>query len=96
MGDLRPEEFPHVVDRGQRVLDDVVQQTGGYRHVVEVHLGYQSRDLQRVRDVLLAGPPRLAGVLEGRELVGPVQQVGVRIRVVGANRAEQILEADHG
>ena len=96
VGDLRTEETAHVLDGGQRVLDDVVQQAGRDRHVVEMHLGDEMRNLQRVRDVLLPGPADLTRMLQGRELVGPMQQIRIRVRVVRADRAEQILEAEHG
>ena len=96
VGDLGTEESAHVLDGGQRVFDDVVQQARRDRHVVEMHLGDEVRNLQRMRDVLLSGPPDLARVLQGRELVGPMQQIRIRVRVVRADRAEQIVEAEHG
>ena len=54
-----------------RVLDDVVEQAGGDRDDVELHVGEQVGDLQRVDEVGLAGVADLSLVLEGGEDIGP-------------------------
>ena len=82
--------------RGQRVLDDVVEQAGGDRDDVELHVGQEVGDLERVDQVGLARMAHLSLVLERREDVGPPQQLEVGVRAVGPDLLEQILEANHG
>ena len=96
VGHLGTEEVADVLDGGERVLDDVVQQAGRDGDVVEPHVGDERGDLEGMGDVLLAGAPHLPRVLEGRELVGAPQQVGVGIGVVRADAADEVVEADHG
>ena len=71
VGDVGAEELVDALDRRLRVLDDVVQQAGGDRHDVELHVGEQVRDLERVDEVGLAGMAHLSLVLERREDVRP-------------------------
>ena len=80
-----PKRVADVVDGGERVLDDVVEQAGRDGDVVEAHLGDQRGHLEGVGDVLLPRAPGLAGVLESRELVGAAQQI--RIGVGDRSRA---------
>ena len=49
-----PKSLAHVVERGARVLDGVVQQRGAERLGVEAHAGADLRDADRVGDELLA------------------------------------------
>ena len=92
---LGAEQVADVVDGGERVLDDVVEQAGRDGDVVEAHLGDQRGHLEGVGDVLLPRAPGLAGVLEGRELVGAAQQIRVGVGIVRAHAADEVVEADH-
>ena len=83
------------LDRGQRVLDDVVQEAGGDRHRVELHVGEQIRDGKGVDQVGFAGMPHLPPVLVGREHIRPPQQFDVSFRSVGPDLFEEFLEANH-
>ena len=65
-------------------------------HGVELHVGQEVGDRERVDQVGLAGVADLAPVLEGREDVGPPEQLDVGVRAVGPDFFEQILEANHG
>ena len=81
--------------RGEGVLDDVVEQAGGDRHHVHLHVGEDRRDLERVHEVGLAGVAHLSLVLERREDVGPPQQLDVRVRVVVPDLFQEVFETDH-
>ena len=94
--DLGAEQLLDALDGRQRVLDDVVEQAGGDGDRVELHVGEEVGDRERVDQVGLAGVADLAPVLEGREDVGPAQQLDVGVGAVGPDFFEEILEANHG
>jgi len=60
--DVRPESGSELVEVGIGVLDHVVQQRGGNRLLVEVELGADQGDAERVVDERLAGAPYLTAV----------------------------------
>ena len=95
VGDLGPEELLDALDRRQGVLDDVVQQPGGDRDGVELHVGQEIGHGERMDQVGLARVAHLAPVLEGREHIGPPEQLDVGSRAVGPDLFEEILEANH-
>ena len=76
-----------------RVLEQVVEQAGGDRDLVEPHLGEDVRHLQRVDQVRLARDAQLAAVRARGVQVGAAQQPLVAARVVGLDEVEDILEA---
>ncbi len=94
--DVGAEELGDALDRGQGVLDDVVQEAGGDGDGVELHVGEEIGDGERVDEVGLPGMADLALVLEGREHVGPPEQLDVGVGGVGPHFFEEILEANHG
>ena len=83
-GDLRPELF---LDRllGQRgVLDGVVEEGRGQGRGVQLEVGQDRGDLERVVDVVLAGQPALAVVGRRSPLERlPDHQLARRVEVVG-------------
>ena len=95
VGDFGAEELGDALGRGQRVLDDVVQQAGGDGHDVELHVGQDVGDLERMDQVRLAGMADLPLVLERREDVRPPQQLEVGLRAVAPHFLEQRLESNH-
>ena len=96
MGHFGPEQLLDPLDGGQGVLDDVVQEAGGNGHGVELHVRQEVGDGQRMDQVGLPGVAHLAPVLEGREHIGPPEQLDVGVRAVGPDFFEEILEANHG
>ena len=54
MGHFGAEELADPVDGGQRVFDDVVQQPGGDRHRVELHVRQKVRNSKRMNQIRLA------------------------------------------
>ena len=79
----------------QRVLDDVVEEPGGNGDDVELHVGQEIGDRERMDEVGLARMADLALVLEGREDVGPAEQLDVGVGAVGPDLFEEVLEANH-
>ena len=77
VGHVLPEQFANFRDRVGRVLDDVVEETGGDRHGVQAEVGQDVGHLQGVDEVGLAGPPGLALVLVGRKHVCPPEQLRI-------------------
>jgi hypothetical protein len=74
-GHLRAEPFLQFLQRDALVLHHVVEEAGRDRFGVHAQFGQQRGDGQRVLDVGLAGPPVLALVGLGGELVGARDQV---------------------
>ena len=75
-----------------RVLDDVVHERRGDRLLVEMELGADARDAERMVDELLARSPRLAGVRTLRELERPPEELLVDVRVVRLDLGDQLLD----
>ena len=90
-----PNSSSDPLDGRQRVLDHVVEQAGGNRDGVELHVGEEIGDGQGVDQVRLTGVAHLSPVLEGRKDVGAPQQLDVGFRSIGADLFEEILEANH-
>ena len=76
------------------VLEQVVEEPGGDRHLVEVHLREDAGDLERVDQVRLAGDAHLPAVRPRGVDVGAPQQILVAVRVVGRDQFEDVLEAE--
>ena len=93
--DLVPE---HVVDFGAGglgILDGVVQQGSHDGGVVELEVGEDRRDLERVREIRIAGGAGLRAMrLHGVD-IGAVQQVFVGIWIVGPDAFDQIVLPHH-
>ena len=90
--DLVAELGPHLVHPDLGVLDDVVEQRGGDRLVVEPQLGADLGGAERVKDERLTRAALLALVRTGCELEGAREQVAVDVRVVRRDLGEQLLE----
>ena len=92
----RAERLLEPLGRRQGVFDHVVKEAGGDGHHVHLHVGEDGGHLERVDEVGLARMADLPLVLEGREDVGPAQQLEVGVRIVGPDLFEQVFETDHG
>ena len=90
--DVVAELGAQVVDRDAGVLDDVVQQRGGDRRLVEVQLGDDLRGADRVVDEVLARAPLLPLVRPLRVAEGPPQQVAVDVRLVRLDAREELFQ----
>ena len=95
MRDFGPEELVDPLDVGERVFDDIVEEAGRDRDDVELEVGQEIGDLERMHHIGLARMAHLPLVLEGREDIGPPQQLEVRLRAVGSDFLEEGLEPNH-
>ncbi len=93
--DVGAEELLDALDRRLRVLDDVVEQAGGDRHDVELHVGEEIGHLERVDEVRLPGMADLSLVLERREHVRAPQQLDVGLGVGRPDLLDEVLEPNH-
>jgi hypothetical protein len=94
-GDLLAELGVDLLDRRQRVLDGVVQEAGDDARDVELEVGDQAGDADRVDEVRVAGLAALAAVHLAREVIGAPDERGVGAAVVGAHAADQFFGAGH-
>ena len=95
VGDFRAEELGDPLGRGQRVFDDVVEQAGGDRHDVELHVGEEVRNLERVNEIRLTRVADLPLVLERRKDVRPPEQLEVGLRAVAPHLFQERFEPNH-
>jgi hypothetical protein len=80
--DLLAEQLAELLDRRGRVLDAVVQEAGAHAGDVELELGDDLRDRERMADVRIARLARLAVVRGRGEVVRAADQCPVRAGVV--------------
>ena len=95
VGDFGAEQLGNALGGGQRVLDDVVQQAGGDRHDVELHVGEEVGNFERMNQVRLARVADLPLVLERGKDVGPAEQLQVGLRAVAPHFFEERFEPNH-
>ena len=94
--DVLAEQLLDLLGRRERVLDRVVEDRGDDRLVVELEVGEDPGDLDRVAEIGVAAGPHLGAVGLHREDVGAVDQPLVGIGVIGANLLDQFILAQHG
>ena len=91
-GDLLAEHVLQLRQRGERVLDGVVQEAGRHAGDVESQVGDDPGDLEGVGEVGLAGQPSLAAMHLLREFVGPLDGLERRRRAVGPDLVQKVNE----
>jgi hypothetical protein len=94
-GHVLAEGLLDLLEGRQGVLDGVVQDAGDDRGRVELHVGQDVGHLHGVREIGLAGQAQLSRVDRGREDVGLLDQLQVRLRAVLAALIEDVRYADH-
>ena len=94
-GDILAEQLFNLVRGGERVLDGVVEDRRGDRLVVELQVGQDSRNLDRVAEIGVARGAQLRTVRLHREDVGTVDQPLIRIGIVGADLLDQLILSQH-
>ena len=92
LGDVGAELRAELLEVGLGVLDDVVEERGRDRLLVEMELRADARDAERVVDELLARAARLACVRALGELERPPQELLVDVRVVRLDLGDQLLD----
>ena len=90
-----PNSSPSCSTVARGVLDAVVQQARADRRDVELELGDDLRDRERVRDVRIAGLAGLAVVRLRGELVGAADQREVGAGIVTGDFGEDLIELVH-
>ena len=90
--DVRAELRAKLLDVGLGVLDDVVQESGGDRLLVEMQLCTDARDAERVMDELLARTARLARVCALCVLERAAEKLLVDVRVVRLDLGDELLD----
>ena len=79
----------------ERVLDRIVEDRGGDGLVVELEVGEDPRDLDRVAEIGVARGPHLGAVRLHREDVGAVDQPLVRVGIVGTDLLDKLVLPQH-
>ena len=93
-GGLLTKHALDVVEGRDRILNRIVQQPGDDRGAVELHLGEDAGDLDRMRKIGVAGSAQLCAMRLHRIDVGAVERGFVRVRIVGSDEFDQ-LELPH-
>ena len=94
-GDVRAEQLVDLFGRGERVLDRVVEDCGDDRLVVELEVGEDPGDFDRMAEIGVARGAHLRAVRLHREDVGAVDQPLVRIGIVGADLFDKLILSQH-
>ena len=92
VGNLSAKLGGELVAGNAAVFDNIMQEAGGKSCIVHFKLGQDNRDGDRVRDIRLSRPAKLAFVLGFCVVVGPAQKGVVRARVVDAGSANNIFD----
>lgn len=94
-GHVLAEPLLDLLERREGVLDGVVQDARDDRRRVELHVGQDVGHLHGVREVGLAGKAHLSGMDRGREDVGLLDELQVRLRGIFADLIEDVRYSDH-
>ena len=93
--DVLAEQLVDLGAGGVGILDGVVQQRGGDGRIVELEVGQDRRDLERMGEVRVAGGPLLLAMgLHGVD-IGAVEQRLVGIGIVAAHPVDQVVLPHH-
>jgi len=93
--DLRAEQAVDLRPRRFGVLDRVVQEGGRDGGVIELEIGEDRGDFDRVRKIRIARGAALIAVRLHRVDVGPVEQRFVGVRIVGPDALDQLVLPHH-
>jgi hypothetical protein len=94
-GNLLAELLGELHARRRRVLDHVVQQRGADAGGVEVELGDDAGDADRMDEIGVPRATQLTLVHTGGVHVRPIDQLGVRVLVIAPDSVENLRERDH-
>ena len=96
LADIRAEQLVDLLAGRRGVLDRVVQQRDGDRRLVEMHVGEDRRDFERMREIGIAGSaPLVAMLLHGID-IGLVEQRLVDVGLVALNALDKLVLTHHG
>ena len=94
-GDLSTELLLDVVERDERVLDDVVEEPRADAGRVEAEIGDDARDVRRVDEIGVSRFARLAGVHPVAEIVRALDEIDVSGRLVRPHPPDQLFNLKH-
>ena len=93
--DLFAERLVDLLARHRRVFDGVVQHGRDDGRVIDLELGQDGRDFERVGEIGIARGALLAAMRLHREHVGAIQQLLVGVRIVAADPLHQLVLPHH-
>ena len=93
--DVLAEQPLDLFGRRERVLDRVVEDRGDDRLVVELQVGEDPGDFDRVAEIGIARGAHLRAVRLHREDVGAVDQPLVRIGIIGPDLLDKFILSQH-
>ena len=93
--DCRPELLVDLGAGRCRVLDRVVQQRRHDRRVIELEVGQDRGDFERMGEIRIARGARLRPVRHHGVHIGAVEQVLVGVRIVGLDPVDQVVLPHH-
>ncbi len=96
LGDIVAERRAQFFDGGRRVFEGVMQQTGGDGIGIEMQAGENPGNLDRMRDVGLAGKTRLPLMQTGGKSEGPADLVEAGSVIFAAKSVQNVVDPDHG
>jgi hypothetical protein len=93
--DILPEQPLDLLRSGDRVLDRVVEDRGRDRLVVELQVGEDPGDFDRMAEIGVARRAELSSMRLHRKDVGAVDQPLIRVRIVGSYLFDELVLAKH-
>ena len=93
--DIAAEQFLDLLGRRDRVLDRVVEDRGDDRLVVELQVGQDAGDLDRMAEIGVARRADLGAMGLHREDIGAVDQRLVGVGVIGPDLLDQLILPKH-
>ena len=94
-GHICPEQSLDLLLRRHRVLDGVVQDRGGDRLVVQFQVGEDAGHLDWVAEIGVTTGAQLAAMRFHRKHIGAVEEVLIRVGIIGLNPFHQFILAQH-
>ena len=94
--DLRSKVLFDLFGRGVGIFDDVVKETGGDADWIQVELGQDVRNFERMNEIRLSGLSGLAAMLTRRKQVGSAQKFLIGVGMVLPELLQYRLEANLG
>ena len=92
---LLPNSFSISLGRRQRVLDRVVEDRGDDRLVVEMQVGQDAGDFDRMAEIGIARGALLGAMRLHREDIGAVEQCLVGVGIVAPDLLDQFILTQH-
>ena len=89
------EELLDLLDRGQRIFHGIVEQRGDDRLLIELQLGHQARNLDRVAEIRIARGAFLGSVLLYGVNVSTVEQGFIGLGRVFLDAFDEFVLAQH-